>query len=194
VSPQMLRRAMLEVASVTGVSDVPLRDHPYLGQLADRVVRLSASTSATALADAVRATESAADVAVRFGAWHGDWTPWNMAQGEDEVLVWDWEHFEAGVPLGYDVLHHHVVTGARDGLSPDQAFARAWSEAPRLLAGFQDGPREARLVVRLYALDIAARYLRDGEAEGDTRLGDVRRWLLPTLRLAHDEPPHVATS
>lgn len=47
---------------------------------------------------------------VRVGAWHGDWTSWNMARGRRKVLLWDWERFERGVPAGMD--HHHFVVNA----------------------------------------------------------------------------------
>jgi hypothetical protein len=187
VSPELLRSAMLEVAQVADVTAVRVSEHPYLDQLRRRCARLPPSSDATALAEAAR--ETAIDpcgVVLRFGSWHGDWTPWNMAGSDDEVMVWDWEHFESGVPLGYDVLHHHVVAGVRDGLSPEAAFERAWSTAPALLADFQDGPREARLVAQMYVIDIAARYLRDGEEAGGTRLGNVGNWLVPVLRAGRD--------
>ena len=41
-----------------------------------------------------------------FGAWHGDWTPWNMASTAGGLLVWDWERFATGVPVGFDALHY----------------------------------------------------------------------------------------
>src|SRR5205823_2021204 len=41
-----------------------------------------------------------------FGAWHGDWSPWNMASTTGGLLVWDWERFGSGVPRGFDALHY----------------------------------------------------------------------------------------
>ncbi|HEY6740081.1 MAG TPA: hypothetical protein VI076_14660 [Actinopolymorphaceae bacterium] len=48
-----------------------------------------------------------------FGAWHGDWTPWNMSWDGDRVLLWDFERFATGVPLGLDAAHHRFQTALR---------------------------------------------------------------------------------
>jgi hypothetical protein len=45
---------------------------------------------------------------VRPTAWHGDWTPWNMAWGRDRITLWDWERFEQGVPAGFDAYHYAI--------------------------------------------------------------------------------------
>ncbi|MDN4161714.1 hypothetical protein [Nocardioides abyssi] len=73
------------------------------------------------------------------GAWHGDWTPWNMARRGDVVHLWDWERFETGVPQGLDRLHHAVnVATARRGTSTAtilRALATEVSAVDRVLAG-----------------------------------------------------------
>jgi hypothetical protein len=40
-----------------------------------------------------------------FGAWHGDWVPWNVAKADGQVYAWDWEHFAECAPIGFDDLH-----------------------------------------------------------------------------------------
>ena len=50
----------------------------------------------------------AGDRNLRYGAWHGDWAPWNMANLADALLVWDWERFATGVPVGFDAVHHEL--------------------------------------------------------------------------------------
>jgi hypothetical protein len=45
------------------------------------------------------------DMPLLFGAWHGDWVPWNLAWDEDRLVAWDWEHTGQDVPFGFDVLH-----------------------------------------------------------------------------------------
>jgi hypothetical protein len=53
---------------------------------------------------------------LRMGAWHGDWTSWNMARSHHRLLLWDWERFETGVLQGLD--HCHFLVNAhtrRDG-------------------------------------------------------------------------------
>jgi hypothetical protein len=152
---------------------------------------------------------------LRFGAWHGDLTPWNMATLRDTICVWDWERFSRGVPLGFDAVHYAfqgaVVRHKRD---PRAAIADCVRRAPELLAPFGQGgsggpagagttgdgkakgegatsggpgadgssaERAARLTVVLYLIDIAARYLHDGQAEAGARLGALGQWLLPVL-------------
>lgn len=47
-----------------------------------------------------------ADVAVPFGHWHGDWTPWNMRHVGDRLIVWDWERNAAHTPVAFDSIHY----------------------------------------------------------------------------------------
>ncbi|MCR6032926.1 hypothetical protein GGQ22_15985 [Nocardioides sp. zg-579] len=73
------------------------------------------------------------------GAWHGDWTPWNMAPAaRGRVHLWDWERFETGVPRGLDRMHHAVnVATVRHGASPEVVVGAlpAGSVTERVLAG-----------------------------------------------------------
>lgn len=95
-----------------------------------------------------------ADRKVRIGAWHGDWTAWNMAWHRGVVQLWDWERFETGVPAGIDAVHFAVneaVTSA--GLSPSAirgGVRRAIADVPR---------SGARALGAMYLLTVAGRYL-----------------------------------
>jgi hypothetical protein len=99
------------------------------------------------------------------GAWHGDWTPWNMARvpGEDRVRLWDWERFETGVPRGIDRFHYLVnAVTRRDGTTPAtirSGLALAGADAARA------GSAEHTLA-GLYLLAVAARYLPLSEGPG----------------------------
>jgi hypothetical protein len=179
-SDALLEQAMVEVAAAHDVPVALLTEHPYLAGLRTRCSALPPSTSASALRETLDAVAVAVPVPVAFGSWHGDWSPWNMAVSDGRVLLWDWEHFETGVPAGYDALHYRIQELVRTGRAPGAAFAQAFAEAQILLDRFQD-EEAAPLVCLLYATDIAIRYLRDNEAEGGTSLGDVARWLAPVL-------------
>src|SRR5690606_19279441 len=54
------------------------------------------------------------DVELTLGAWHGDWTPWNMAWDGTQVLLWDFERFATGVPVGFDRVHYALQVVLRD--------------------------------------------------------------------------------
>ena len=69
----------------------------------------------------------------------------------------------------------------RRGADPRAAAAQVLAGVPALLAPFGLDPADAAAVGRLYLVELAARYLLDGQAAAGARLGRVERWLLPAL-------------
>ncbi|MQA93420.1 MAG: hypothetical protein GEV11_01850 [Streptosporangiales bacterium] len=182
LGPARLAAAMAEVARATGTRTEELAEGAA-ATLADGVAALPVRPERTALLAALdRLRDRAAGAKLPMGAWHGDWTRWNMAPLRDELLVWDWERFTDGVPVGFDALHHHlqdaVSTAGRD---PAAAAHGLLAAAPGLLARM-DVPAPARHpVTALYLIELATRYLEDRQAEAGSPLGHVDRWLLPAL-------------
>jgi hypothetical protein len=121
------------------------------------------------------------DTALEFGAWHGDWAPWNMAALAGSLLVWDWERFTPGVPMGFDALHHALHVRLERGKPARAAVSDVVSRAPELLAPFDVAPDAAQVTALLYLIDLAGRYLADKQAEAGARLGVLGTWLLPVL-------------
>ena len=120
-----------------------------------------------------------------FGAWHGDWAPWNMANTGRGLMVWDWERFTTGVPYGFDALHYWLQTELRVGhRDPRTAAAACVEHAPRLLAPFGIDARPARVTATLYLADLATRYLADRQAQAGAPLGSPGTWLLPAIAAA----------
>ncbi|OON33340.1 hypothetical protein BSA16_00955 [Micromonospora sp. Rc5] len=176
------RAAMVAVSRCAGV------DHrPYAGSAHDR--RLGAELAALgdrpeaarlrAVLDEVRRV----DPVLGLGAWHGDWNGGNSAALADgRVLVWDWERFADDVPLGFDALHRRVQTAiTRAGVEPRAAAGRLITGAADDLTPFGQPAGVADLVAVLYLVELAARYLRDRQAEAGARLGHVDAWLLPAV-------------
>jgi hypothetical protein len=185
-SARRLRAAMLEVAEIGGVSTAPLRDSGYWAGLGRRLRSLGDDDTGRALGEAyARIDERAGATPLRYGSWHGDWTPWNMATLRDTLLVWDWERFSGGVPVGFDAVHYAFQDAVvRGGTDPAVAVTRTLDGAARLLGPFGVTSPEvaaARLTALLYFIDIAARYVADRQAEAGARLGRPREWLLPVL-------------
>ena len=172
--------AMVEVAGVAGVRDEPV-DGPYLAGLTERVDGLGARTGAAGLAAALVAAARTA-VTLRVGCWHGDWNAGNLATLADRLLIWDWERFAAGVPLGYDALHHDLQTAITVRRVPAaEAAGSTVDRAGALLAPFGVPASGAPVVAALYLVELGSRYLADGQAEAGAPLGALDGWLLPVL-------------
>jgi hypothetical protein len=181
-SAERLAAAMREIAAIGGGTEGPLRDSPYWTALGDRLGALADGESVRALRRAYADIgDRAGDTRLRYGSWHGDWTPWNMATLRDTLLVWDWERFATGVPLGFDAVHY-AFQGAvvRQGADPLVAVSETVDRAAELLGPFEV-TGGARLTALLYLADIAVRYLADEQAEAGARLGKLGQWLLPVL-------------
>jgi hypothetical protein len=98
--------------------------------------------------------------------------------------VWDWERFETGVPLGFDLLHHDLQESITLlDADPRVAATRLLRGAAATLAPLDVGAG-AESVARLYLVTLACRYLVDGQADAGAALGQVDQWLLPALEEA----------
>jgi hypothetical protein len=176
-------RAMREVAIACGVSTARLAGSGYWLGLGERLNAVSDRPEGHQLARAARRIGTAAgSVLLSFGAWHGDWSPWNMRPVAGSLLVWDWERFTLRVPMGFDALHFDLQQ--RISSQPDGAAAvrQTLAAAPELLAPMDvTGAAAARVTALLYLVELAARYLADRQAEAGARLGVLGSWLLPVL-------------
>lgn len=183
--PARLTRAMQELAVGEGVDHLALGDSDYAAQLRQRLRALGerSDREAVSLVEAgLGLLHSHRRQRMQFGAWHGDWTPWNCAELSGGILLWDFERYRTGVPLGFDAVHHtlqrDIVTRR---VEPAAAVDMLLSQAPLLLAPFDIAPQAATVSVQLYLVDLAARYLADRQAEAGAALGALGSWLLPTL-------------
>ncbi|MDP9864996.1 MULTISPECIES: hypothetical protein [Streptosporangium] len=110
-------------------------------------------------------------------AWHGDFAPWNIARGADgRLLVWDWERFATGVPLGFDAVHHFFQRALRRA-APVTAARACLAQALPVLAPFGLSAAEARLTAIRYLITLADRHAADGH----TPLGPPGHWLNPVV-------------
>ena len=151
--------AMREVARLTGTDEQALAGSGFWARLRSEADRLAGTADAGRLASTVTALEDRhGGETVEIGAWHGDWGHWNQGQGDDGLLIWDWERFDAQVPVGFDALHHAaqlVRPGERDWERQESEFLAA---TPRLLDDLGVPPVRHALTLCLYLLEIAVRY------------------------------------
>ncbi len=183
MNSSLLEQAMVDVARLEGVVENNAKDSSYWRRLNDRISGLPPDAQGAQLKSALDAlTPVAASTDIAFGAWHGDWTPWNMVCLGSRIQVWDWERFETDVPVGYDALHFALQRAiARDHEQAGSAAANLLDSSAGLLSAFGTSRSAARLVATLYLLDLGARYLKDGQREAGAALGDLGTWLLPAV-------------
>lgn len=100
------------------------------------------------------------DRSLEFGAWHGDWLPWNFSPQRGRLLVWDWEYSSSMVPLGFDVLHFFYGV-AFYALRTDvaDAFRASRIRSRPFLSELGIPPHEADTVYALFVLETVLRRL-----------------------------------
>ena len=197
-APLTMRRlanAMLDVAGCCGYSHGTLAGSMYWAELRGRVASVSdrpegAQLEAAAELLAARAGNSS----FRYGAWHGDWAPWNMANLADALLVWDWERFAQHVPVGFDAIHYELQRRIQNNGDATGAVEATVRRSGELLQPFAVQPAARELTALLYLVDLAARYLTDRQAEAGARLGVLGTWLLPVLIRRVEELKHSGRS
>lgn len=154
----------------------------YLDELVEQADALAAGPWRGVLGDlrtAIRAK------ALRTGAWHGDWTPWNCARDRSRILLWDLERFDRPVPLGFDALHYALNEEVRErGVDFVAAAAHLHTVAPELLRPWHLDDEAAQLTCACYLYDLAMRYLADDVVRTDPMAGQPERWALPVITAA----------
>jgi hypothetical protein len=182
LTARRLTAAMLDIAGCCGYTNGTLGGSAYWAELRGRLAAVQDRSEGVALAAAAeQLVTHAGNTSLRYGAWHGDWAPWNMANLADALLVWDWERFTRGVPVGFDAIHHELqrrIQGSGDAAGAVDATVR---RAAELLQPFGVADDARELTALLYLVDLAARYLTDRQAEAGARLGVLGTWLLPVL-------------
>ena len=182
LTPRRLVAAMLDIAGCCGYTQGPLATSGYWRDLRQKLAAVRDRPAGVSLASAAELlVKHAGEAVFRYGAWHGDWAPWNMANLADALLVWDWERFATGVPLGFDAVHHELQRRIQSTGDATEAVEATVQRAAELLHPF-GVPKEGREVTALlYLVDLATRYLTDRQAEAGARLGVLGTWLLPVL-------------
>jgi len=183
-----LAAALAELADSAGTSPATFATSDYLGGLASRLAQVSDGADRLELRRLViRLADAAGDTKLNFGCWHGDLTPWNLANTRAGLLVWDWERFGLGVPVGFDMLHYWLQARVvRTRTDPAAAAARCVASAPDLLRPFGVSPAEAKLTALAYLAELSVRYLADRQADAGARLGAPGGWLIPAIGSALD--------
>lgn len=190
----LVATAAREVAGLGETHRGCLAESRFFARLSGRLSSLPPDDEGELLTNSLLALASE-HVPLSFGSWHGDWTPWNMAAAADQLMVWDWERYDSEVPKGFDQLHHAFQSAVQRNPRGAPAQARNLvARAPQALGWMDEST--ARATTRLYFLEIASRYLKDGQAQAGGRLGDVLPWAAAALtstqpRFASNDPRRI---
>ncbi|SDR68166.1 phosphotransferase [Actinopolymorpha singaporensis] len=189
--PDVPTAAMAELGGRLGTTRRPLdRSLVWEGARAGPPA-LTDPDQAAALARIVATVERRfGSTPLTFGAWHGDWTPWNMAWDDDQVLLWDFERFAVGVPLGFDLAHYRLQSMLR---SYGEAAAAERARAGLLTGGAARGSAgeaagdcapgdDPEAVQVVYLVELARRYAVASQPVEGTPLRARTAWLIALLR------------
>src|SRR5581483_5457687 len=171
-----------EIAGLWGRSTARLAESPYWAGVRERLQRQGSSDLLLRVVERIEGRHGDEDIA--FGAWHGDFIPWNMARLADGNYVWDWER-AAPAPAGLDLLHFLFQTVCRfERKTPAEAFERCAERAPALLAALDVPVASEPVLWRLYRLELLLRYEEAGSAGVLARPSRIHAGLLEMLE--HD--------
>jgi len=151
-----------EIAGLWGRSTGHLGSSPYW---ADVRARMAVEGRSEVLRRAVDWVEGRyGGVTMAFGAWHGDFTPWNMARLDGATYLWDWER-AAAAPAGLDLVHFLFQSVCRfDGKAPAEAVAVCSERLPGLLRPLDVPVESERALWAVYRLELLFRYEEAGAA------------------------------
>jgi hypothetical protein len=151
-----------EIAGLWGRSTARLADSPYWAGVRER---LAAQGGSEVLRNAVAWVEKHfGTVEMSFGAWHGDFTPWNMARTDRDTFLWDWER-AAPAPAGLDLLHFLFQTQCRfGGGAPERSVEICSERTPSLLPSLEVPLDSERALWLVYRLELLFRYDEAREA------------------------------
>jgi hypothetical protein len=109
---------------------------------------------------------------LEYGFCHGDFVPWNLAQADGQLYVWDWESSVPAAPLGFDAVHYHFqIAFVGRGLPLPEASALAARSARPALLDLGVPAEHCDLLAVLHLTEL---FLRHEEARHATGAIDER--------------------
>jgi len=154
----------------------------YLAELRSRMTTpgLDPDTIDRATTQIDLMTEGTGSSSIDFGAWHGDFAPWNMTRAHGDLFVMDWERYAGPVPIGFDHLHPRFQLLRGAGRSVGSAASEAMASLRSVASRSGIAPGLAPLIMRLYLMEPL---IRDqmGRAAGMATAGSVSSGILGFL-------------
>ncbi|MCP4086711.1 MAG: hypothetical protein GY745_16895 [Actinomycetia bacterium] len=155
--------AVLATLAGTDGSVVGLAEAPFVRSLTDRLISHAGGAELRVLVDRLIAVSG--HDPVRVGRSHGDWAPWNLRRVPAGLLVWDWERFASGTPVGFDLAHHRYSVHRPGSDSVATAAARAECDLRDLVPQLDLCAADAAWLVVFQLMELATRHLESGFAD-----------------------------
>jgi hypothetical protein len=150
------------VANLAGLEHTTLTESAYFTALRDRAAGLE-GTRAEVLAQILGTlAERWGASPLAFGAWHGDWAPWNMAWHRGRLFVWDWERSHQHVPVGFDALHYFFQVARTRGAGVGAAAETSLAHVSTFARALDVARGSEELLLTLYLLTLVLRYEEGG--------------------------------
>lgn len=174
--------AMRELASHAGTTRLPLDRSAWLRHLGDRFKSVTHDPWRHRLGrlhEALAARHGA--TMLTFGAWHGDWGPWNMSWLDGIPQVWDWERYDVGVPVGLDAVHYRalpVLLQVGDARLATTTLNGPAARAVGEVLGQRAESPQITAVIDAYLIEIATRFAKDASVHHSHPTGLAASWYL----------------
>ncbi len=158
-----------EISALTPPYDAKLATSPWWRGIRARIQTGVADPRARAelqlIAD--RIEDSCAGTPLGFGAWHGDFVPWNLATLRGQTFAWDWESSASDAPIGFDAVHFHFQVAFVARRRPlVEAAAIAARDARPALGALGVAAGNHRLISRLHLVELFIRHEQARSAAG----------------------------
>ncbi|MBE0009083.1 hypothetical protein DXT87_04695 [Arthrobacter sp. AET 35A] len=185
VNGQLPIEAAAQIAATTKIQVVSIESSGWVAELCRSVEQFRATEDERLALALDRFVQTYGDLELPFGAWHGDFGPWNLALTSAAPMIWDWERYDLEVPVGSDVIHYvsHQALRRQGDLSAarkvlEDSCRPALRQVLRAagLPGFANNPMALDAIVIAYLLTIAVRFTSDSLTPQGRPVQALARW------------------
>lgn len=185
VNGQLPVAAAAQIAGTTPIRVVPIESSGWIAELYRSVEQFRSTPDNRLALSLDQFARSYRDLELPFGAWHGDFGPWNLALTSAAPMIWDWERYDLEMPVGSDVVHyvsHPALRRQGDLGAARKVLEDSCRPALRQVLRAANLPDSANnplvldATVIAYLLTIAVRFTADSLTPQGQPVQSLARW------------------